>query len=428
MLRVGNIAGWAIGMIAVALAACGGNVDVATGGATGGGANPSSSSSGSSSSGSSSSASSSGAGGSGGVPPLECAQGEAAIVAVSASESRVVVQKDGVWTEAPGVVPSAENLTTYQDVYGHLGVFWIDFSDGPNDTHFKTTIDGTSFDAYDVQGWAPLAEGPLQSIGIFAMLGAEVPGETSIAYFDPDAFDWSSYLDPMPIFATSVVQLATPGGLLAVGLGPQHQLCDVQETNGVWGSVHCRDDVTVATGGEVPVTRPRAVTLPNGDVVVVYYAAAGAALAATTLHEGVWSAPEKVVSDGIGIEFAITETAKGDVVVGIVSTAGALAALRYAPGAGWSAPIPIDTGAQPEGKLGAAPGICGDDALLAYAVGFSQVRVARVRGSAAEAQSVGSELFEQTPSHVSITTRRPSPSRARSVVPWWNPRGIDLGE
>ena len=403
MLRIGMISGLAIATITAALAACGGNVDVVTGGTTSG-------SGGSAGTGTvSTSSSSSGAGAAGGLPPLACALDEAAIVGVSAGIGQVAVQKDGVWTEKELEVASAVHIATYEDVYGHLGVFWIDPNDGPNDAYFKVTSDGSSFDAYDVHGWAPSESGPLQPIGVYAMLGADEQGQSSIAYFDPDAFDWYPYLVPLPIVASSVVPLQETGNLLAIGLGPANQLCDAQSLGDAWDTLHCRDDVTVATGGEIPVTRPRAVVLPNGDVVVVYSSAAGSALSATTLHAGAWSAPVKVTSDAIGIEFAATATPKGDVIVGVVSTAGVVSALRYSPSAGWSAPIPVDSGALPDVPFGAAPGICGDDALLAYSVGFSQLRVARVRGDAAEAEAVGGELVERYPSQISITTRRHQP-------------------
>jgi hypothetical protein len=52
-----------------------------------------------------------------------------------------------------------------------------------------------------------------------------------------------------------------------------------------------------------------------------------------------------------------------------------------------------------------APGICGDDALIAHAAGGSdgEIRVARLRGDAAETTTVA-RLTDDTPRQLSLAT------------------------
>lgn len=405
-----------ISLALIAIAACGGNVSVSPGsggggassttGAATGGAGATATSTNSTTS--TSSTTTSGTAGAGGLPPLDCADDEGAIVSALAGHGVVAVHHGGAWTQNAYTIPYAGKVANYVDVYNRLGTFWIDPLTSPPEAHFATTYDGSSFNTYDVQSWSPEVTDPLAAVGGSMMLGSAAQ-DTSIAYFDADAFDWFSYGGPTPFRASSAVLVQQSWELLAVGIGPQLQLCDATSDGASWSPVHCRDDVTVATGGEIPVTRPRVVALPNGDVVVVYSTAAAARIAATVRHAGVWSAPEEIASDAIGIELAATATPGGDVIVAVVNTASQAAALRYRPGAGWSGPIPLDAGVEPARALGAAPGICGDDAWIAYGIGSpsGKIRVARVRGDKREVTTVG-QLIETSAYEVAIATRRPA--------------------
>jgi hypothetical protein len=394
MLGIGGAFGRKItaGACALALVACGGSVEVASTSGTGAGG-------GASTSGTSSS------GGGGSLPPPACAPGEGAIVIARALDHSVIaVGNGGTWTENDSVAPAMATVATYVDVDHHLGAFWIDWSTWKS--HFATTIDGTSFDVRDVKGWDPGPDALFGAVTTSMILGADAKG-TRLARFDPDAHDWYPYLAPAPITATSAAPLGKTGEILVVGLGPNSELCDVATTAGAWGSVHCRDDVHVATvvSGEISLTPPRAVGLPNGDVVVVYYPKApdpDLTLAATTLHAGAWSAPDESPPGTFSVMFAATATPTGDVIVGVAS--GGALALRYTPGTGWGAPIPPNP---PAGFIvSAAPGICGDDALLLQsgAGAGDGLRVLRVRGDVAETlTTVG--IGEKSTMNGSISTR-----------------------
>ena len=226
-----------------------------------------------------------------------------------------------------------------------------------------------------------------------------------LAHFDPDALDWFSASGPAPIPLTAAVTLDASGTVLGVGIGPEDQLCDTEIAwmdDGSWTAPHCRDEIKVFQH-EVPVAPPRAVVLPNGDVVVVYHED-HVTIAATTLHAGVWSTPERVTLMEQSLDLAVTATPAGDVIVGL-GTLG-VSALRYVPGVGWGELVPIETFSELAWGISAAPGICGDDAWIAYVTDehWGEIRVARVRGGAAEASTVGASA-EESLRHLSITTR-----------------------
>ncbi|MDI1428634.1 hypothetical protein [Polyangium sorediatum] len=391
----------AAGAILSALAACGSEVDIEATGAGGGG-------SASSADTSVSSSSTGGSGGSGGLPAPTCAPGEAAMVAAAGWQSgKVIVHHEGKWITPSYPMQGADRMTTYVDVYGHLGVYWIETSTDSALSHFMVTGDGTKFDLYDVQGWFPLVPSPVVTVGVSLLLGNAGEG-SSLAHFDPDAYDWYPYPKLSPFELTSAVRTYTEGSVLGVGLGTLNELCDAQvfwSDGGGWTEPHCRDDVKVFLGNEIPVAPPQAVVLPNDDVVVVYHETY-ATIAATWLHDGVWSPPESIKLEIQSLEPAITATPAGDVIVALPSTSGALSALRYVPGVGWGALVTIDKAASSTLSIGAAPGICGDDALIAYAGdGIDpEIRVARIRGETAEVTTVGS-FTEEVPRQISITTR-----------------------
>ncbi len=103
---------------------------------------------------------------------------------------------------------------------------------------------------------------------------------------------------------------------------------------------------------------------------------------------------------------AITATPAGDVIAAVPSTSGLVSAVRYVPGAGWGTPFAIEQMSAPVAAISAAPGICDDDAMIAYVAGslHADVRVARVRGTAVEATTVAS-FKDEIPRQISITTR-----------------------
>jgi len=396
-----------IPVLLATVASCGGTVNeqaAASGAGGSSGTSPPVATSGSSGAGAST-GTGTGAGGDDTVlgEPL-CQLDEGALVmATSAASARIATQYEGRWATDGAVLPPAARVATYVDVYHQMAAFWIDPPGDGSSAHFVTTFDGSAFEARDVTGWAPLPSAPVLSPGGPFLVGAVEAG-TNVAFFDPDASDWHPFVGPIS-FAASSAAAAAPalGTLTLVGLGDDHELCDVSVVGGTWQSVRCTPELVVATGGEIPLTRPQVVALPDGVLVAIHYSSNNT-LAATTLFEGVWTSAVGVTSEAIGVSFAAAATPKGDVIVGVVSTSGDVSALRYSSGTGWSAPISVEGGALAQQQLAAAPGVCGDDALLAYLAEAGQVRVARVRGGAAGALSVA-DFADEQPDQVSIVTR-----------------------
>jgi hypothetical protein len=359
-------------------------------------------------------ASSSGAGGAGagaggadtvlGEPDCQLDEG-ALVMATSSTSARIAVQYEGEWVTDGAVLPPAARIATYVDAYHQLGAFWIDPAGESSSAHFVTTFDGLDFEARDVTGWAPLPSAPLFAPGGGVLVGGVEAG-TNVAFFDPDASDWHSFVEPISFAATSAAAAPAIDALMLVGIGSSHQLCYVSLVAGAWQPIHCHPNIDVATGGEIPLTRPQVVALPDGDLVVIHYPSTNE-LAATTLHDGTWSTPVSITSDAIGVAFAAAATPEGDVVAGLISTSGDVFALRYSRSSGWGEPVAVDGGALAQQQLAAAMGICGDDVLIAYASATGgQIRVARVRGNAAGAFSVA-ELAGEQPDQLSIVTRPP---------------------
>ena len=369
----------------VILGACGGQVEFAptssgtnTGGSSGTGSKTST-------------GSGSATGGAGGIGPLACAPGEGAIV-IGGTKDRgsVAVLNGGAWNEGSNVVPGASQNAAYVDVYGRLSVMWID----PDDTnaHTLATKDGSAFLEHEVAAWHPWPNGSLFSPSGPIMVGHAAQG-IELAYYDSDAMDWMPWVSSS-FDASSAALASLDGSMVFVGLGPNHELCDVVLDSGIqWGPLNCHADLPVVTGGEIPLPRPQVVPLPNGDVVAVYYQPSSSlVLAATVRHAGQWSQPIATTSSAVGPSFGATVTPSGDVIVGVISDLGVVASIRFTPGVGWATPIAIGNTAFQQSRIAAAPGICGDDALIAFA-GLDEVGdkifVARVRGDSTATDVVG---------------------------------------
>ncbi len=168
-----------------------------------------------------------------------------------------------------------------------LGVFWIETTDDSSQSHFATTWEGTGYDLRDVHGWYPLSPYPLVTVGASLLLGSTSEGSTLAALGQGN--DWHPVAKGAPFHLTSAVR-SDEGTVAvhAVGVGPQRQLCDVGISwvnEAEWTSPHCRDEVHVFLGNEIPVAPPRVVGLPSGDLVVVYHESY-TTIAATRLHAG----------------------------------------------------------------------------------------------------------------------------------------------
>lgn len=403
---------------AAGLAACSGQIDVtpsASGTSTGAGGGASSATSGpTSTSATSTTSSSTGAGGSGGsIGPLTCLPGEGAIVAgIANHHSAVAVLSQRAWTGAQSIVPAAVETAAYVDVYHRLAVFWTEHKGGVDHAHFTHTTDGAAFATHEVQTWHPKSGSPLFRAGDGTLVGSVAQG-TGLAYYHSDTMDfhaWQSTSTPFPV--TSAAMLTTPGSAVLVGFSYECELCDVtlDGATSTWGAAKCHPEIPVWLGNEIPSPPPQLVALPSGDAVAVYFTSY-IDLTAVVLHDGQWSAPVTTKLPEQSLSFAVTSTPAGDVIAGVVLTSGDVAALRFSPAAGWAAPIAVDTGASIIQRPAAATGICGDDALFAYSAGEldGEVRVARVRGDAAETTKIA-KLVEDVPFALSLATRRATQS------------------
>jgi hypothetical protein len=351
-----------------------------------------------------------GAGGSGGLGPQDCTGNEGLLVAAASYTGGVLfaAQTDGAWSEVQHLPVQAPRMATFTDVYGAFGVFWIAGADDQHKSHFVRTKKGPDIESHDVTGWLPDAAWPLLGAGSSLLVGHTGTDANTVGGFDPDAFDWLPWYD-LGGFAPASVAAGGIGDLVAVRVNQQDELCEIEVTGGLVGPAHCHPEmpVEVVVGGEIQLAPPQVVALPNGDAVVVYFKPeSGAALAAATLSGGVWSAPVTTSAAYYSVDLAATATPSGDVIVAL-SQEGGTQALRFSPKTGWGDLIAVDPMVYGS-SFTAAPGICGDDAAIAYVVtGFKEdreVRVARVRGNQAAATVVMSGLVE-TPNIVSLTTR-----------------------
>lgn len=348
-----------------------------------------------------------GGGGAGTIGPFECSSGDGAIVAATSSGStRATVMTDGNWTEPPLTLAPAWRIATFVDVFQHLGVFWVGTDQDPPNAHYAVTFDGVQASLYDTIGWSPLSYGVLQPAWPF-MVGS-VEGGTEVAYMDADTFDWYPMGGTSDLVATSAASPAT-GDVYTVGI-EDGVLCDQQFISfETWGSKQCHFDhpVVELVAGEVPVTQPQVLALPDGRVVVVYYTPQSSlALAVSEREEGGWSTGVDTTS--IGPQFAAVATPSSEVLVFTTSFDG-LHALRYSPSQRqWTGDFVIDEGAD-FSSLTAATGVCGDDALVTYSTGLdAEVRIVRVRGEQSETRTLF-QFVETQPYQLSVTTRRAPP-------------------
>jgi hypothetical protein len=370
-----------------------------------------------------------GSGGSGGEPivwadPLgdpSCAPGEAAIVAATSGVSAsAAVDLAGAWS-MPYPLDPTTSLAAYVDPYLELGVFWLDAA---GDGRSTRTLDGVAYDPVSGPStFAPLSGASFSVLrspeGLLWMVGSDAEG-IRVASFDPDAFDWIALPGASTAFWPEFSATLAGGDIVVAGRGMDGTLCDqtYRVALSAWDAPHCDPTIVLAHDAEIPVAGPVAVGFPNGDLALVYKVTNGQAIEGRWRHAGEWSWPSTLTSNAVGVTFAATATAAGNVLVGLASLEGRMSTVAFQRPNGdvppfWSQPIAFDPFGFEGGPIAMAPGICGDDALMAYGRlgppdGSPGTGVARVRGTgAAWSRPLGGGLPMR--GGLSIATRQAGP-------------------
>jgi hypothetical protein len=355
-------------------------------------------------------------GGAGPIAPATCLGAEAMLVAATTPKQTVIaVQIAGTWLDDLTRLPAARQAVAYLDLRNRLAVLWIDRTYAIEHTHSTATSHGTSFEQHDLLDWHPEATTRILGLTDPYLVDRDDSG-AGVAFLlsSSPGVPWanSTLLDATSFAIRSGIRSGGPS-MLFVGPGAAGELCEhsIDLDDQLWRDPLCHPDILVASDGHAPNAGPLLVPLPNGDVVAVHFpAGTSSTLGATVLQAneylGHWTVPVATTTPAIGLSFAAAATPDGDVIVGVISPRGDLAALRFSPSRGWSAPIAIDAGVPPGQRISVAPGICGDDARIAYAVGESdgEIRVARVRGGLTEA-TTAAQITGAPPSELSLITR-----------------------
>lgn len=327
------------------------------------------------------SSSSSGTGGAPDIPPLACASGETVFVAATAqgSAQAALVVGDS-WFSFWNAQPLSA-LFAYVDPYRRFGVVANDTEGIP---HLWREEEPGLLVEYETS-FAPrppfLGSTSLGS-GFGPLLTQGVNG-WRVGWYDADTQDWfaeQQLNDVGDWTPTSVTMHPQTGVVSVVGRTFAGDVCAREtDANGLLGPLSCVPGVVSPTS-EIPNTGPQILSLADGTQVILFMSQAAGALSAVTRNGGAWSAAATVTSDLIGIAFAATPSATGDVVVGALSTGGELSLLRFA--GSWVGPSVIGSGYE-TWPIAAGPGACGADAFIGVTQGGSSVDVARVYGTQA---------------------------------------------
>jgi hypothetical protein len=344
------------------------------------------------------------------------------VVGGSPTQTTVVAQTAGRWRGAIHF-PGSKQALAYLSPSNQLAVLWTDQTYGIDHAHFTRTsdgpefdtVEGNSFETSEFTDWRPDVTSRILDVEGVYLVDRDQWG-AGVSQLDLNTQTWRS-LDSTLLDATSVAIKPADPSFMFVGPGEGGALCEYTRSvsANAWFPLTCHPEIPVAGGGDSPFTGPQAVALPKGDVVIVYLPARSpATLGATVVpngnHDRPWLAPEITASPAIGLSFAAAATPSGGVIVGVVSALGEVSMLRYQPKHGWSKPILIDTIAGPTQQIAAAPGICGDDAVIAYATPGPEgnLRVARVREHAVATMTVAT-FTGDAPLRLSVATRQTAP-------------------
>ena len=251
---------------------------------------------------------SSGTGGTGGGPVLpipagplgapQCGPAEGMMVVTANSQSTQVATTNpsGAW-QTPVTFDGAYTVAAYltNDVFT---AFW---SDGQM---AHTAQMGPSPQVVDQTDWLPAPSSKISSVGgNYLISNTYQPHPVALLGFDhPDLFAPIPGAENTVLDSISVV----PGDVItAVGQGPNQALCDMDfDGDNEWSPAHCRDDIKIYLGSEIPLPPPAAVRLQNGDLAVVFHDSEHAGLSVTYQHAGTWSPAINLDPGGLGLNFA----------------------------------------------------------------------------------------------------------------------------
>lgn len=349
-----------------------------------------------------------------------CADGTVAVLAgrgtPTPSLSGSVQVKGGAWTGGSIASGAAEDMPALVAFgSGFLGVVH-----GAGDALQSTTY-GTSWSAPVTVGVAEVKHAPsLAVVGTKAhvVYAAGAGGATTFFHGVNAGTSWDAANDPVgtpQAFGNAPVGLAAAGTDLAVAQAGSDNGLYVQTWNGAWTMYKGNDGIDGVDGAGAAEFAGPALTSVDGkfDVVLAYADKNGP----NKIRWVARDATTKIFTAPVDVNTSNTTYASTLKPIGLarVSTFTVILTFEGTDGKGyyvsgtlgatsitWSSPAPLATGGvSVDGTPRAAKGVCGDDAVIAFASG-GQVKVVRLRGSSLTAPELVSGA---SGSRVAIATR-----------------------
>jgi hypothetical protein len=318
-------------------------------------------------------------------PPLDppsCA-GSALVVASLGSSVVAATHAGDRWS--PAQTLSADRTSTvgaFVDRAGALGAVWA-----ADDGTIRTTTSELAASARAIV-----------AAGVGTIVFTAESG-VSVAAFENGS--WSTFAPLADLRGPVGARGELAGELVVAGRADDRTLLTAVFSDASWSPPESHAGTRVFHDAEIITSGPSVVRYADGDVGV-FYLESSIALATVTRHGSAWSAPARVAIEGT-VTF-VAEAAKDEAIAVVRSVAGAVVALPYTRASGFGAPIAIDTSpASDLQTLAIAPGICGEDVVVAYA-GGDGTYVARV--SAGHAASTERVMAGAPVSAVALATHR----------------------
>ncbi|MBS2019814.1 MAG: hypothetical protein JST00_43525 [Deltaproteobacteria bacterium] len=358
--------------------------------------------------------------GDGEAGPPSCAAGTIAILAgrgtPTPSLSGAVQEKGGAWKGSAIVGGAAEDVPALVAFgSGFLGVVH-----GAGDA-LQTTSYGTSWSAPTSIGIAEMKHAPsLAVVGTKAhvVYAAGAAGATNFFHGVNSGTSWDAANDPVgspQAFGNAPAGLSAAGSDLAFAQAGSNNGLYVQTWNGAWTMYQGNDGIDGVDGAGAAELAGAALESVTGkfDVVLVYADKSGpnkvrwVARDATTK---LFTAPADVNASATTYAatvkpMSLTRVSASSLLLTFEGTDGKgyyVAGTLGAAAITWSTPAPLAAGGvSVDSTPRAAKGVCGDDAVIAFASG-GQVKVVRLRGSTLTAPEL---VVGASGSRVAIATR-----------------------